>query len=124
MTDEERDENVSDLSQEICMKNIHSEDLIDAAEAINRLSIETFKQLKNSVITEASLDTDSLQNLQEENEDLRQQVTYLNHSLTLKERKIKELEGKLVASESSLTRTESQKNVLNKATQVIHILLP
>jgi len=124
VTGEERDKNVSDLSQEICMKNIHSEDLIDAAEAINRLSIETFKQLKNNVLTESSLDTDSLQNLQEENEELKQQVIYLNNSLALKERKIKALERKLVASESSLTRTELQKNIQNKATQVIHILLP
>ena len=121
MTNSNLEENIPD---EISIGNIDSDDLKEAAVAINRLSVASVNNTKQ-VYDEDTLrdiaDT-AIRKTVEENEDLKRQIVLLQQKMDVKERHIQALENLLVNDRKPIFRSIKDRQHDNRATQVILII--
>lgn len=114
--EEDFNENISD---EISIGNIDSDDLKEAAVAINRLSVASVnitKQVYGEDMLRDIADT-AIRKTVEENEDLKRQIVLLQQKMDVKERHIQALENLLVNDRKPIFRSIKDSQHENRATQ-------
>ena len=119
--EEDFNENISD---EISIGNIDSDDLKEAAVAINRLSVASVnitKQVYGEDMLRDIADT-AIRKTVEENEDLKRQIVLLQQKMDVKERHIQALENLLVNDRKPIFRSIKDSQHENRATQVMLII--
>ena len=107
---------IHDLSQNEYEASIESEELSDVAAAINRLSASSnYNHQENYQV---SYKESSMRKIVEENEDLKQQIIFLQKQVQEKEHRTRVMEKLLVANTKMCSSTPKSRKSFNSATQV------